>query len=77
MYILNYFTWNKIKDYNFVTRELTEIELLQYNYIVRTYPKRFFKYSYCQNNCGSIVYKYQTDFTNPNFRKTYLFAKAS
>lgn len=62
------FTWNKIVDYNLTNPELTKVELIQANNIVSDYPKRYFKYYYCDN--PSTVYKFETDFTNPSLSGT-------
>jgi hypothetical protein len=63
-----YFTWNKIDNFNLTNRELTKVELIQYNSYVNEYPKRYFKYYYCDN--PSKVYKFETDFTNANLKDT-------
>jgi hypothetical protein len=63
-----YFIINKISDFNLTNRELTKVELLQFNVNPQTYPTRYFSYFYCDN--PSICYKLQTDFTNPNLRDT-------
>jgi len=63
-----YFTWNKINDYDLTNPELTKVELVQYNNVVNTYPKRYFKYYYCDNQ--SVVFKFETDMTNPSLSGT-------
>ena len=62
------FTWNKINEYNYTNRELTDVELIQYNEPVSTYPTRYFKYQYCGCN---YWFKFKTDFTNPELNYTY------
>jgi len=59
-----YFTWNRIDNYNLTSPELTKIELIQYNNEVLTYPKRYFKYFYCDR--PNAIYKFETDMTNPS-----------
>ena len=56
-----YFTWNKIDNYNLTSRELTKVELIQSNYEVSTYPERYFNYQYCSGN--TTTYKFKTNFT--------------
>ena len=63
-----YFTWNKITGYNLTDTELTEIELIQANNNISTYPTRYFKYWYCDD--PTSVYQLKTDFTNPNLLDT-------
>jgi hypothetical protein len=63
-----YFTWNKINDYNLTNTELTEIELVQSNYNPSTYPTRYFRYQYCDQTGYSFTFK--TDFTNENMLDT-------
>ena len=63
-----YFTWNKISNYNLTNVELTEVELVQANNNPLTYPTRYFKYWYCDN--PSVIYKLKTDFTNPSMLDT-------
>ena len=57
-----FFTWNKISDYNLTNPELTKVELVQANNNPRKYPTRYFNYEYC-NDTGSTVYKFATEFT--------------
>ena len=56
-----YFTWNKIQQYNLTNKELTKVELIQYNSEHSIYPNRFFKYRYCGT---SYDYKFRT-YLNP------------
>jgi hypothetical protein len=63
-----FFSWNKITEFNLTQRELTKVELVQLNVNPQTYPTRYFKYSYCDN--PSVEYKFKTDFTNPNLLDT-------
>ena len=63
-----YFTWNKINEFNLTQRELTKVELVQFNVNPQTYPTRYFKYYYCDD--PSTIYKFKTDFTNPNLLDT-------
>ena len=63
-----FFIVNKISDYNLTNRELTKVQLLQFNVNPQTYPDRYFSYSYCDN--PSTCYKIKTDFTNPNLQDT-------
>lgn len=55
-----YFTWNKIENFNLTNRELTKVELVQTNYSPSTYPDRYFKYVYCDDL--DTVYKFKTTF---------------
>jgi hypothetical protein len=59
-----YFTWNKIDNYNLTSPELTKVELIQFNNEVSEYPKRYFKYFYCDR--PDDIYKFETDMTNPS-----------
>jgi hypothetical protein len=63
-----YFIVNKIQDFNLINRELTKVELLQYNVNPSKYPTRYFRYYYCDN--PSMCFKFKTDFTNDNLRNT-------
>ena len=63
-----FFTWNKIDNYNLNEVELTKVELVQANFNPNTYTTRYFKYFYCQN--PGTVYKLKTDFTNPSMLNT-------
>lgn len=56
-----YFTWNKIDNYNLSSPELTKVELIQYNYEVSEYPERYFNYRYCSGD--TTTYKFKTRFT--------------
>ena len=62
-----YFTVNKIDGYNLTNRELTKVELIQYNTAPQIYPTRYFKYTYCD---GSGCYKFKTNFTQKKLRDT-------
>jgi hypothetical protein len=66
-----YFTWNKINGFNLTNRELTDVELIQTNNNPSVYPKRYFKYFYCDR--PGYVFKFSTDFTNPNLLDTNYF----
>jgi hypothetical protein len=57
-----YFTYNKIQQYNLTNVELTKVELIQYNSSHSSYPNRFFKYQYCGDE---YVYKFRT-YLNPS-----------
>ena len=59
-----YFVVSKIEGFNLTNRELTKVQLIQYNNRPKTYIDRYFQYFYCDN--PSQVYKFKTDFTNPN-----------
>jgi len=59
-----YFVVSKIEGFNLTNRDLTKVELVQYNNRPKTYTDRYFQYFYCDNT--SKVYKFQTDFTNSN-----------
>lgn len=63
-----YFTINKISEFNLTNRELTKVELIQFNVNPQTYPTRYFKYQYC--DAPSYCYKLKTDFTNENLKDT-------
>ena len=63
-----YFTWNKISEFNLTEREMTKVELIQLNVNPQTYPDRYFAYYYCDD--PSKCYKLKTDFTNPNLLDT-------
>ena len=56
-----YFTWNKIENYNLTSPELTKVELVQSNYEVAKYPERYFNYQYCSGD--TTTYKFKTRFT--------------
>jgi hypothetical protein len=55
-----YFTWNSINNFNLTNRELTQVQLLQYNSSYKTFPERTFEYYYCDR--PSYVYKFKIDF---------------
>jgi hypothetical protein len=63
-----YFIINKISDYNLTNRELTKVELIQFNNSPQVYPDRYFSYFYCDN--PSVCYKFKTNFTEPNLLDT-------
>jgi hypothetical protein len=63
-----YFIVNKINGFNLTNRELTEVELLQYNLTPQEYPIRYFKYQYC--DAPGYCFKIKTDFTNPRLIDT-------
>jgi hypothetical protein len=63
-----YFTINKISEFNLTNRELTKVELIQLNLNPQTYPTRYFKYTYCDQ--PGYCFKLKTDFTNPNLQDT-------
>ena len=68
-----YFTWNKIQEFNLTNRELTKVELIQFNVNPQEYVDRYFAYYYCED--PDTCYKIKTDFTNPNLRDTnYLWS---
>ena len=55
-----YFTWNSINNFNLTNRELTQVQLLQYNSSYKTFPERTFEYYYCDK--PQYVYKFKIDF---------------
>lgn len=57
-----YFTINKISDYNYINPELTKVELIQANVEPKQYPDRYFFYQYCSG--ATTTYKFKTYF-NP------------
>lgn len=63
-----YFTINKINDFNLTNREMTKVELIQLNVNPQKYPTRYFKYQYC--DATGYCFKLKTDFTNPNLQDT-------
>jgi hypothetical protein len=63
-----YFTINKISEFNLTNRELTKVELIQYNANPQEYVDRYFKYTYCDQ--PGYCFKLKTDFTNPNLQDT-------
>jgi hypothetical protein len=63
-----YFTINKISEFNLTNRELTKVELIQFNLNPQEYVDRYFRYTYCDE--PSYCFKLKTDFTNPNLQDT-------
>jgi hypothetical protein len=63
-----FFIVNKINGFNLTNRELTEVELVQYNLNPQQYPTRYFKYQYC--DAPGYCFKIKTDFTNPRLIDT-------
>jgi hypothetical protein len=63
-----YFIVNKLSEFNLTNREMTKVELIQFNVNPQEYPTRYFKYTYCDN--PDVCFKVKTDFTNPNLRET-------
>jgi hypothetical protein len=63
-----YFIVNKINDFNLTNRELTKVELVQFNNNPQSYVDRYFAYYYCDD--PDVCYKLKTDFTNPNLLDT-------
>ena len=63
-----YFVVSKIDGFNLTNRELTKVELVQFNGQPNSYPNRYFQYFYCDN--PSTIFKFKTDFTNPNLLDT-------
>jgi len=63
-----YFTINKINEFNLTNRELTKVELIQLNLNPQEYVDRYFKYTYCDQ--PGYCFKLKTDFTNPNLQDT-------
>jgi hypothetical protein len=59
---------NKISDFNLTNRELTKVELIQFNVQTQVYPTRYFKYQYCDQT--GYTFSFKTDFTNSNLRNT-------
>jgi hypothetical protein len=66
-----YFTWNKINQYNLTDRELTKVELVQVDNNPSVYPTRYFQYNYCADT--GTTYNIKTDFTNPEMIKTHFY----
>lgn len=56
-----YFTWNKISEFNLNNPELTQVELIQFNNRPKYYPTRYFKYQYCSGD--TATYRFKTDFS--------------
>lgn len=63
-----HFVVSKIDGFNLTNRELTKVELIQFNGQPNTYTDRYFQYYYCDN--PTIVYNFKTDFTNSNLLNT-------
>jgi hypothetical protein len=63
-----FFIVNKISEFNLTNRELTQVQLLQYNVNTQQYPDRYFEYTYCDH--PEYCFKFKTDFINPNLRDT-------
>lgn len=63
-----YFTINKISEFNLTNRELTKVELIQVNVNPQEYPTRYFKYQYCDQT--GYCFTLKTDFTNSNLKDT-------
>jgi hypothetical protein len=63
-----YFVVSKIDGFNLTNRELTKVELIQFNGQPNTYIDRYFQYYYCDD--PSTIYNFKTDFTNPNLLNT-------
>jgi len=66
-----YFTWNKINNYNMTNPELTQIELIQIDNNPSIYPTRYFQYNYCAQ--PSYKYNIKTDFTNSVMNRTHFY----
>ena len=66
-----YFTWNKISNYNMTNPELTQVELVQIDNNPSKYPTRYFQYNYCAD--PSYKYNIKTDFTNSFMNRTHFF----
>jgi hypothetical protein len=65
-----FFIVNKINGFNLTNRELTEVELLQYNLDPQQYPTRYFKYQYCDQAPTGYTFSIKTEFTNPRLIDT-------
>jgi hypothetical protein len=63
-----YFVVSKIEGFNLTNRELTKVQLVQFNGQPNTYPTRCFEYYYCDD--PTTVYTFSTDFTNSNLLDT-------
>lgn len=63
-----HFVINKLSEFNLTNRELTKVELIQFNVNPQEYPDRYFQYYYCDN--PSTIFKFKTDFINPNLLDT-------
>jgi hypothetical protein len=63
-----HFIVNKINEFNLTNRELTKVDLIQFNVVPQQYPTRYFKYQYCDE--PEYCFKIKTDFTNENLVDT-------
>ena len=63
-----HFIVNKINEFNLTNRELTKVDLIQYNVNSQEYPERYFAYYYCE--VPDVCYKLKTNFTNENLLNT-------
>jgi hypothetical protein len=63
-----HFIINKINEFNLTNRELTKVDLIQYNVNPQEYPTRYFKYQYCDQS--GYCFNLKTDFTNENLADT-------
>jgi hypothetical protein len=63
-----HFVLNKVEGFNLTNKELTSVELIQFNVNPQTYPERYFKYNYCDH--PEYCFQFKTDFTNPNLQDT-------
>ena len=63
-----HFIVNKLSEFNLTNRELTKLELIQFNVNPQTYTDRYFKYTYCDQ--PSYSFKLKTNFTNSNLLNT-------
>jgi hypothetical protein len=63
-----HFVLNKVEGFNLTNKELTSVELIQFNVNPQTYPERYFKYTYCDH--PEYCFQFKTDFTNPNLQDT-------
>ena len=63
-----YFVVSKIDGFNLTNRELTKVELIQFNGQPNTYIDRYFEYFYC--DYPNVKYSFKTDFTNSNLLNT-------
>jgi hypothetical protein len=67
-----YFTWNKVEEYNVTNPELTKVELVQFNNITLDYPTRYFNYQYCSGD--TTTFKFKTEFTeSDSIYSTYYY----
>jgi surface protein len=63
-----HFVLNKVEGFNLTNKELTSVELIQFNVNPQTYPDRYFKLTYC--DAPDYCFQLKTDFTNPNLLDT-------